>query len=232
MRIDFGERLVVVTGATGELGAAVVRALVGAGAACHLPVRSSDRAAASLGDLGASVRITGGIDLEDEAAVVEFYAALPSLWASVHAAGGFAMAPAVGTTLADFDRLMRVNAASAFLCSREAARRMTGEGRIVNVAAAPALDPRRGSGMVAYAASKAAVAALTVALAEELAARSIWVNAVVPSLMDTPANRKAMPSSNFAAWPKVDEVAATIAFLASPQNAVTRGALVPVYGRS
>jgi NAD(P)-dependent dehydrogenase (short-subunit alcohol dehydrogenase family) len=86
--------------------------------------------------------------------------------------------------------------------------------------------------LTAYTAAKAAVASMTLGLSEELAPDGIWVNAVVPSIMDTPANRKAMPNADFAAWPKVSEVAATIAFLASPQNAVTRGALVPVYGRS
>jgi NAD(P)-dependent dehydrogenase (short-subunit alcohol dehydrogenase family) len=86
--------------------------------------------------------------------------------------------------------------------------------------------------MAAYAASKAAVAALTAALAEEVAKQGILVNAVAPSIMDTPANRKAMPKADFAAWPKVEEVARTILFLASPENAVTRGAIVPVYGRS
>ena len=86
--------------------------------------------------------------------------------------------------------------------------------------------------MVAYTASKAAVAALTVALSEEVAKEGILVNAVAPSIMDTPANRAAMPNANHATWPKVEEVAATILFLASPDNKVTRGAIVPVYGRS
>jgi len=86
--------------------------------------------------------------------------------------------------------------------------------------------------MVAYTASKGAVAAITLAVAEEVAADGIWVNAVVPSIMDTEANRRAMPNADHAKWPKLDEVAVTIAFLASPQNAVTRSALVPVYGRS
>ena len=108
----------------------------------------------------------------------------------------------------------------------------TGGGRIVNVAARPALEWRLGAGMVAYAASKAAVAAMTVALAEEVAKDGILVNAVAPSIMDTPANRQAMPKADHAAWPKVEEVAATILFLASPDNRVTRGAIVPVYGRS
>ena len=86
--------------------------------------------------------------------------------------------------------------------------------------------------MTAYTASKAAVAALSVALAEEVVPRGILVNAVAPSIMDTPANRAAMPKADHAKWPKVDEVAATILFLASPENLVTRGAVVPVYGRS
>jgi NAD(P)-dependent dehydrogenase (short-subunit alcohol dehydrogenase family) len=88
------------------------------------------------------------------------------------------------------------------------------------------------AGLSAYAASKAAVASLTLSLSEELAAERIWVNAVLPSIMDTPANRAAMPKADFAKWPTVGDVAATIAFLASPQNAVTRGALVPAYGQS
>ena len=101
-----------------------------------------------------------------------------------------------------------------------------------NVAARPALEPRLGAGMAAYTVAKSGVATLTVALAEEVAKHGILVNAVAPSIMDTPANRKAMPKADFDAWPKVEEVAATIAFLASPNNAVTRGAIVPVYGKS
>jgi len=80
--------------------------------------------------------------------------------------------------------------------------------------------------------SKAGVAALTEALAQEVAADGILVNAVAPSILDTPANRQAMPKADHALWPKVEEVAATILFLASPENKVTRGAIVPVYGRS
>ena len=105
-------------------------------------------------------------------------------------------------------------------------------GRIVNVAARPGLEWRTGAGMAAYTASKAAVAALTVALAEEVAKAGILVNAVAPSIMDTAANRQDMPNADHALWPKVEEVAATICFLASPENRVTRGAVVPVYGRS
>jgi NAD(P)-dependent dehydrogenase (short-subunit alcohol dehydrogenase family) len=105
-------------------------------------------------------------------------------------------------------------------------------GRIVNVAARPALEPRAGAGMVAYTASKAAVAAITLALAEEVVHDGILVNAVVPSIMDTPANRAAMPQADASRWPSVDDVAATILFLASPANTATRAGLVPVYGRA
>jgi NAD(P)-dependent dehydrogenase (short-subunit alcohol dehydrogenase family) len=104
-------------------------------------------------------------------------------------------------------------------------------GRIVNVASRQGVEPRQGANLTAYTAAKAGVAALTMALAEEVAGDGILVNAVAPSLMDTPANRKAMPKADFSTWPKVEEVAATIVFLASPENKVTRGAVVPVYGR-
>ena len=111
------------------------------------------------------------------------------------------------------------------------ARRGAG-GRIVNVAARQALEPRAGAGMTAYTVSKAAVAALSQALAQEVVGDGILVNAVAPSIMDTPQNRKAMPKANYDAWPKVEEVAATILFLASPENRVTRGAVVSTYGQS
>jgi NAD(P)-dependent dehydrogenase (short-subunit alcohol dehydrogenase family) len=107
-----------------------------------------------------------------------------------------------------------------------------GGGRIVNVASRQALEPRTGAGMTAYTASKAAVAALTEALAQKVAGNGILVNAVAPSIMDTPQNRHGMPTANYAAWPKVEEVAATILFLASPENRVTRGAVVYTYGQS
>jgi NAD(P)-dependent dehydrogenase (short-subunit alcohol dehydrogenase family) len=233
MTIDYSGRNVVVTGATGELGESVARALLAAGATVHVPARTPDKAA----DLYAAdkdrVRVAAVADLGDEAAVEAFYAELPPLWASIHCAGGFAMSPFEKTSLADLAKMLHMNAFPAFLCCREAVKAMRPRGgRIVNVAAQPGVEPRRGAGMVSYAASKAAVAAITLALAEEVASEGIWVNAVVPSIMDTAANRRAMPKADFSKWAKLDEVAATIAFLASPQNTATRAALVPVYGRS
>ena len=170
-----------------------------------------------------------------EAAVARLYDSVPELWASIHVAGGFAMKPVAQTAKAELMQQLDTNFVTAFLCCRAAVNVMTrtgGGGRIVNVAARPALEWRTGSGMAAYTASKAAVAALTVALAEEVAKAGILVNAVAPSTMDTRANRAAMPTADHAAWPKVEEVAASILFLASPENKVTRGAIVPVYGRT
>jgi NAD(P)-dependent dehydrogenase (short-subunit alcohol dehydrogenase family) len=214
--MSYEGRHVVVTGGAGALGQAVTRRLEAQGATCHVP------------------RIEE-IDLTDEAAVVAYYDALPSVWASIHLAGGFAAGKLERTSLADLRAQLELNGATCFLCCREAARRMRAGGaggRIVNVAARPAVVPSAGAGMAAYAASKAVVASLTGALAAELLEDGILVNAVVPSIMDTPANRRAMPAADFARWPKTDEVAAAIAFLASPDNALTSGALVPVYGRS
>ena len=234
MQIDFSGRHVVVTGGTGALGAAVVELLVNSGAVCHIPAHRPPDAKEFPLVGHERVHVVPGVNLTDEAAVTSFYSALPRLWASVHSVGGFAMSPAGETPLAEFRKMIDTNAVTCFLCCREAIKRIRATGmdggRIVNVAARPALVPT--GGLAAYAASKAAVAGLTLSLSEELAADRIWVNAVVPSTMDTPANRRAMPKADFDRWPKLPEVAATVAFLASPQNAVTRGALVPVYGRS
>lgn len=231
MDIRYENRDVVVTGASGALGAAVVRALVEAGAVCHAPVRGGDETRGIDFEPRDRVRVTHGISLDDEAQVAAFYASLPELWGSIHCAGGFAMAPFAETSLADFQRMQAMNTLSAFLCCREALKRMPAGGRIVNVAAEAGLEPRRGAGKIAYATSKSSVVAMTLALAEELAPTGIWVNAVVPSTMDTKANRAAMPKADFSKWAAVPAVASTIVFLASPQNEVTRGALVPVYGR-
>jgi NAD(P)-dependent dehydrogenase (short-subunit alcohol dehydrogenase family) len=235
MNLNFSNRHVVVAGGTGSLGAAVVELLLDAGAMVHIPAhRAPDPAKFALAQ-HERVKIVTGVDLTNEEAVRSFYAALPALWASIHTAGGFAMAPIAETTLADFRNMFDTNVVTSFLCCREAVRKIrTGGadvgGRIVNVSSKPGVIPT--GGMSAYTTSKAAVANLTVGLAEELAAERIWVNAVVPSIMDTPINRQVMPKADFAKWPKVSEVAASIAFLASPQNAVTRGALMPVYGLS
>ncbi len=224
----FQDLHIVVTGATGELGGTVAALLLERGATCHLPVRSAGKLEAGL----ARAHVVPGIDLSDEASVAAFYRDLPGLWASIHCAGAFAYTPIESASGADFDRLLAVNARSAFLCAREAARALRAAqrgGRIVNVIARQALDPRRGAAMVPYAMSKAAVAALTVALAEELAAERIGVNAIAPSILDTPANRAAMPAADTSKWVTLADAAEVMLFLASPACTAS-GALMPVYG--
>lgn len=231
--MDFSARDVVVTGGTGALGAAVVSKFLQHGATCHIPVFDrAERERVPFAD-APNVRFTDAVDLTDETQVEAFYATVGTPWASVHVAGGFAMQPIEQTTRAEFQAIIDLNLTTAFLCCREAVKAMRGTGgRIVNLGARPALEPRTGAGMAAYTTSKAAVTALTQAIAEEVANDGIWVNAVIPSILDTPANRTAMPTADHSTWPKVTEVAETVVFLASPDNVVTRGALVPVYGRS
>lgn len=211
----------------------MVAALLEHGAICHVPYR--DEKQRDRYPHRDRVTMVPVADLADEEAVATLYAAIPELWASIHLAGGFAMSKIADTAKGDLQGQLDINFVTAFLCSREAVKAMTrtgNGGRIVNVAAKAALEPRSGTGMVAYAVSKAAVAAMTAALAEEVVKAGILVNAVAPSIMDTPQNRADMPKADFSHWPKVEEVAATILHLASPDNKVTRGAIVPVYGKS
>jgi NAD(P)-dependent dehydrogenase (short-subunit alcohol dehydrogenase family) len=232
MTCDFKGRNVVITGGTGALGRAIVGALLDAGAACHIPYRSARDVEGFAFRRHPGVSLSPDIELSDEAAVTRLFSNTGALWASIHIAGGFAAKAVADTSKADLMQQIDTNLVSTFLCCRAAVSAMQGGGRIVNVTARPALEWRTGAGMTAYTASKAAVAALTVALAEEVAKDGILVNAVAPSIMDTPTNRKAMPKADFDKWPKVEEVAATILFLASPDNKVTRGAIMPVYGET
>ncbi|HEX6884648.1 MAG TPA: SDR family NAD(P)-dependent oxidoreductase [Planctomycetota bacterium] len=228
MTSPFQDLHVVVTGATGELGGAVAEMLLAQGAICHLPVRSAGKLDPAL----AKAHVVPGIDLADETAVAGFFRDLPGLWASFHCAGAFAYTPIESATGAELEKMLAVNARSAFLCSREAARRMRAAkrgGRIVNVVSRQALEPRRGAGMVPYTMSKAAVAGLTVALAEELAGDSIAVNAVAPSILDTPANRAAMPQADPTKWVRLEDLAKVMLFLGS-SLCLASGTVAPVYG--
>ena len=225
MALGLEGRQVVITGGDGGLGRAVVEAFVLAGATCHLPTL-----AAAAAEARPEVRITGKVDLTDDGAVTAYFSGLPPLWASVHLAGGYAAKPIADTSRADLDRQLQLNLVTAFLCCREAvkAMRRSGGGRIVNVAARVVELPIAGA--VAYSVSKAGVAALTRSLAVEARGDAILVNAVLPSIIDTPANRAAMPKADPARWPKPDELARAILWLASPENHLTSGALMPVYG--
>jgi NAD(P)-dependent dehydrogenase (short-subunit alcohol dehydrogenase family) len=128
--------------------------------------------------------------------------------------------------------MWRTNARSCFLCCREAIRifrERGGGGRVVNVAARSALEPKNAAGMVAYALSKSAVATMTEALGEEVGSENIFINAIAPSILDTEENRRAQPDADYSSWVSLEAAAQTIAFLASPQNRAIRSAVIPLY---
>src|SRR5690242_13012398 len=142
---------VVITGATGALGAGVVDVLLARGATIHIPMVEAELPARAAWRTHANIRAAPKVSLDDEAAVSAFYASLPELWASIHLVGGFAMAKVADTSLADFEKQWRLNTVTCFLACREAVKaiRKTGKGgRIVNVAARPVQVPT--PGMIAY----------------------------------------------------------------------------------
>lgn len=224
-------RHVVISGGVGALGRAVVDLFGREGAICHVPVRGPAPPLARSG-----VDFVPGVDLTSESAVTTFYAALPNaLWASVHLAGGFAMGGITETSLGDLRSQIDMNVVTTFLCCREAVRRFRirsggGGGRIVNVASRAAVQP--GGHMTAYSLAKAAVVSLTATLAEELKTEQILVNAVAPGIIDTPTNRSAMPDLTASHLVTPIEIASVIVWLASPENSVASGAVIPVYGNS
>lgn len=220
---------VVVTGATGALGGAVCERLVRGGDEVHGTYVVDAEAERARGR-SPEVRLHR-VDVTDEAAVAALFGELGPVDALVHLAGGYVSAPIEATTLAQFDGQVALNLRSFFLCAREAVRTMKprGSGRIVAVGAKGALDP--GPHSVAYAASKAGLHAIVRGLAEELRGTGVSVHAVLPSILDTPANRAAMPGADPSRWVAPADLAEVVATLIAGSFAVTTGALIPVYGR-
>ena len=228
------DRHVVVTGGTGALGAAVVRAFIEAGATCHIPAIESAPPTHNLPD-SKQIHIAPGIDLSSEASVDGFYATLPALHAVVNIAGGFAYAPIADSPAKVLQQQLSMNLVSCVLSCRAAVAnfRKAGQGgHIVNVSARPALNPRQGANMTAYTASKAAVAAFTVALAEELKNENISAIALAPSTIDTPVNRKDMPTAKHDTWVKPSAIAELIVAHCSLSETINSGAVIPVYGKA
>lgn len=222
-------KVVVVTGASGALGAAVVKALHARGDR----VGAIDHAAATVQPTADLFR-AGGVDLSNAAqaasaidAVAQHFGQLDGL---INVAGAFAYETVADGDPATWSRLYAINVLTAVNASRAAIPHLVKShaGRIVNVGAMGAL--RSGAGMGPYAASKAGVHRLTEALAAELKGK-VTVNAVLPSTIDTPANRRDMPDADFSAWVTLDELAAVILFLASDAASAVTGALLPVPGR-
>jgi NAD(P)-dependent dehydrogenase (short-subunit alcohol dehydrogenase family) len=220
-------RTVIVTGAAGVLGSATASLLTGQG---HVVI------AMDLADritLPRSPALTlAAVDLTDLASATAAFDAVAQQFGSIdglaNVAGGFAWETIANGNLATWERLFALNVKTALNGCRCALPLLRNEASIVNVGAVGAA--KAALGMAAYASSKAGVARLTEALAQELRARRIRVNAVLPSIIDTPANRTEMPDADFAAWVGPDELAEVIAFLLSPEARAINGALIPVCG--
>jgi NAD(P)-dependent dehydrogenase (short-subunit alcohol dehydrogenase family) len=227
-------KVVAVTGGSGQLGMAVVRAAVEAGA----QVAVLDRSQPPTGTpLPGGVLAIGGVDLADadaaRQAVDKVAAHFGGLDAIVNVAGTFRFETLEQGSLDTWDLMYRVNLRSAASASRAALPHLLarGSGRIVNIAAAAAVS-KAGAGIGAYAASKAGVLKLTESLAEELKEHHITVNAVLPTVIDTPANRTAMPQADFSRWVAPQAIADVIVFLLSGAARAVTGAAIPVPGRS
>jgi len=222
---------VAVTGAFGSLGVAVVNGLLAAGAEVAAIDRADAPASAALG----KARLFGGVDLgaadAAQATLSKAAQALGGLDALVNIAGAFRWEKLESGSLDTWDLLYRINLRTAVAASKAALPFLfeSHAGRIINIGAMGAI--KAGAGMGAYAASKAAVAKLTEALAEELKDRGITVNALLPSTIDTPPNRADMPKADFERWVKPSQLADVIVFLISDHASAITGALIPVAGR-
>ena len=229
--MNLSGKVLAITGSDGALGQAAAATLSAYGATLALIEHANTASTA----LPAGARRYGGIDLTQENAaravmerVVKEAGRLDGL---VNIAGGFRWEELAGGTLDSWDSMYRINLRTAVVSCQAALPFLlqSGGGRIVNVGAMGAV--KAAAGMGAYAASKAGVAKLTEALAEELKDRGITVNAILPSTLDTPKNRADMPRADFARWVAPAEAAEVIAFLVSDGARAVTGALIPVAGR-
>jgi len=221
---SFANRTVLMFGAAGALGAGVAAAFSAAGAS----VTGVDRVQPEDGRRLAGVGYEAA-DVLDDAALCALLDSAPAPWAVVNTVGGFAgHQPLSELDLAVLTSQIELNLVSAALITKHALRvmRPVGEGRIVHTASRAAVVSK-GSGF-AYSVSKLGVLHLVTMAADETQGTGITVNCVVPSIIDTPANRAAMPSADHDAWPKVDDIARTYLFLAAPGAGLTSGAAIPV----
>lgn len=233
---EFGERVALVTGASGALGQVVARRLLAAGARLALPDRRPERLPATFPELRAAPNrvFSGACDITEPASVEEFVRAAEGrvgpLDFLVNVAGGFRYGAVRETSIETWDEMMQLNARAPFLLCRAALPGMLarGAGAIVTVASRAALAGD--AAVAAYAASKAAAVRLTESLAAEVKAQGVRVNCVLPGTLDTAANRAAMPDADRRQWVELDAVADVILFLLSPLSRAIHGAAIPIYG--
>ena len=239
MNISFSGKVALVAGGTGGLGGAVSLAFLEEGAKVVATYRKQQEFAALKSAAGANASALEGqlVDITDELATAKFVANVVSrhgrLDAVVNAIGGYAG----GIKLWDLDTktvdaMFSLNLRSGYSLARAVLPPMLKQryGSIVNVAAKAAVD--HGAGAAAYAASKAAAVALMDSLAADSKGTGIRVNSILPSIIDTPINRQAMPGADFASWPKPQDIAQVILFLCSDAAKTIHGAAIPVYGNN
>jgi NAD(P)-dependent dehydrogenase (short-subunit alcohol dehydrogenase family) len=234
----FAGKSVLVAGGTGGLGRAVSLAFLGEGARVVVTYREPKEFDSLRSEAAQGASLEGySTDVTDEGAVRQLFDQVVTkhgrLDVLVNAVGGYAG----GVNLWEqstkaLDQMLALNLRSGYVLSRAAIPAMLTQkhGAIVNVASKAALD--HGAGASAYAASKAAAVALMDSLAAEVKGTGVRVNSILPSIIDTAANRQAMPGADFAKWPKPEDIARVILFLCSDDAKVVHGAAVPVYGDS
>ncbi|MDA1315553.1 MAG: SDR family NAD(P)-dependent oxidoreductase [Acidobacteria bacterium] len=228
---DFSGRVILLTGASGGLGAAVNDAFLSAGANVVAVARSFDATEDKPRciEVAADLTSTEGV----EKAVAAALEATGKIDALVHVMGGFAGgAPVHETDEATWDTMMNLNLRAAFLVTRAVLRPMldVGYGRIVAIGSRVGVEPAKG--LAAYGASKAGLNALIQTIALEVKGKDITANVVMPSTIDTPANRGAMPKADFSKWVTPESIADQILRLCSPEAGEISGTLIPMYGRS
>lgn len=229
----FAGKTIVVAGGSGGLGRAVTLAFLEEDAQVMVTYRSAEEWSSLRNTAGTeNTKLTArAVDVTDEAAVREFASEMERVDALVNTVGGYAGGvPLWQTETSVMERMLALNLRAGFLLARAFVPGMIAQkaGAIMNVAARAALDHAAGAG--AYAASKAAAVAMMDCLAADLKGTGVRVNSVLPSIIDTEPNRRAMPGADFTAWPKPDEIAQVVLFLASGEARLIHGASVPVYG--
>ena len=234
--MKFSNRVVLVAGGTGGLGRSVTLAFLNEGANVVVTYQRQDEFENLRRTAGASLE-GNKVDVTDPEAVGAFVSELVAkhkkIDALVNTVGGYAGGLKLWETDPKvFDRMIALNLRSNYVLSRAVAPVMLKEGRgaIVNVVAKAAVD--HGAGASAYAASKAGALAMTDSLAADLKGSGVRVNSILPSIIDTEVNRKAMPGADFSKWPKPEDIARVILFLCSDDAKVVHGAAVSVYGDS
>ncbi len=223
--ISLNGKVVMITGALGGLGQTVTEAFSRAGARVVVVSRDIPEKLPE-GLLGLSADVTDEADVRR--LMKEAVQQTTRIDCLINLVGGFGMGRLAETEMSTWSKMLSLNLTSAFLLSREATRLMTkqGSGRIIHMAARAALDPFPGAG--AYIVSKSGLLALVKVLALELAGSGVKVNGVLPSTIDTPANRQSMPDADPTQWVKPEAIAALLVFLASDEADALNGALIPI----